>query len=183
MINLIDNAIPNDVLHGAIIRAEQSKCYTLLHGAGMSRDMFKYNWMLFDERNGVQFEDEELLRLWDEVKPHTPPNTKLHRAYINAHTFGVEDTIHVDDIEFKNGYTVIVYLCNDWYAEWGGMTCTYSGQAANALDITAAVVPRRNRMIIFDKNIPHMVTPLSKRFTGVRLTCMFKLETGNENAA
>jgi len=181
MINLIDNAISNDVLHKAIIKAESSKCYTPLHGAGMSRDMFKYNWMLFDEAKGVKFEDEALLRLWEEVKTYVPQNTKLRRAYINAHTFGVEDTIHIDDPEFANGYTVIVYLCNDWYAEWGGMTCTYSGQANNALDITAAVVPKRNRVIIFDKNILHMVTPLSKRFTGVRLTCMFKLEVVDDN--
>jgi Rps23 Pro-64 3,4-dihydroxylase Tpa1-like proline 4-hydroxylase len=181
MISIIENAIPNDVLYGAILESESSKGYALLHQAGTSRDMFKYNWLLFNESKGLKFENEALLRLWDEVRPHTPPNTELRRAYVNAHTFGVEDTIHVDDIDFANGYTVIVYLCHDWYAEWGGMTCTYSGQTGNTLDVTAAVVPKRNRIIMFDKNIPHMVTPLSKRFTGVRLTCMFKLETVNQN--
>jgi len=181
MIKVIDNVLPNDTLYGATITAERSKTYGLLHGAGFSRDQFKYNWPLYSSVDGTPFENEEMLELWSEVKKHIPNNTRLHRAYINAHTYGVEDTIHQDDQDLKQGLTVIVYLCHGWYAQWGGSTNIYSGNSADNLEITHAILPKKNRILIFDKDLPHMVTPLSRLFTGVRLTCMFKLELLDEN--
>ena len=181
MIKVIDNALPNDALHGAIVAAETSKSYGILHGAGASRDQFKYNWMFYSSTENIPFENEEMLELWSEVKKHVPSNTRLHRAYVNAHTYGVEDTIHQDDMELERGFTVIVYLCNFWYAQWGGMTAMYEGGDPTAMSVAAAIIPKNNRILIFDKTIPHMVTPLSRLFTGVRLTCMFKLELVEEN--
>lgn len=180
MIKVIDNVISEKFLEKAIEKAETSKNYSLLHGAGASQNQFKYNWMLFDEMNDVDFIDQDFLNLWTDVKKNVPENTVLRRAYINAHTYGVEDTIHTDDKQYSKGFTVIVYLCNDWYAQWGGTTNMYEGNAPNKLEVISSTVPRRNRILIFDKNIPHMVTPLSRLFTGVRLTCMFKLESVKE---
>ncbi len=171
---ILDNVLSEEILERAIKKAETSNNYGLLHGAGTSRNQFKFNWMLCD--SSIKFKDEDFINLWHEVKKHVPHNFELRRAYINAHTYGVEDTIHTDDQEYFKGMTVIVYLCDDWYAQWGGSTNIYSGNAPNKLEIVTAVLPKRNRIFIFDKNLPHMVSPLSRLFTGIRLTCMFKLE-------
>jgi Rps23 Pro-64 3,4-dihydroxylase Tpa1-like proline 4-hydroxylase len=43
-------------------------------------------------------------------------------------------------------------------------------------DVLKTVLPRRNRIVMFDSNIIHGVHPLSKSFKGLRTTLMFKLK-------
>jgi len=175
MINVIDNQLPNELLLSCINEAEKSHQYGVLHGAGDTSYGFKYNW-LFLKSDQIFIENKKLNFLWEEIKKHLPQNIKLHRAYINAHTYGVEDAIHQDDLEFAKGITVIVYLCNDWYPEWFGQTLFFETIDKHYNEIVKSVLPKFNRVLIFDKNIPHCVSPLSRKFMGIRLTCMFKVK-------
>jgi len=175
MINVIDNQLPNELLLSCINEAEKSFQYGVLHGAGDGSYGFKYNW-LFLKRDQVSIENKKLNFLWEEIKKHLPKNIKLHRAYVNAHTYGIEDAIHQDDPEFTKGITVIIYLCNDWYPEWFGQTLFFESIDRHHNEIVKSVLPKFNRVLVFDKNIPHSVSPLSRKFMGVRLTCMFKVE-------
>lgn len=181
-INVIDDRIPHIVLKAAIAKAESCQNYGVLHPGGDGSYGFKYNWMFMQRDQPDTFTDPVIKSLWDEVRKHVPSNTILRRGYINAHSFGVEDNIHYDDPEFENGLTVIVYLCNSWYAAWGGQTMFFKNFHPSENEIEKSVLPRYNRMVIFDKNLPHCVAPLSHRFAGVRLTCMFKLELVNDPA-
>lgn len=176
MINVIDNKLPEPLLLKCIGDAEHCKNYGVLHGAGDGSYGFKYNHTFFHEESGQDIQDENLNKLWVEVQKHLPSRSRLHRAYVNAHTYGVEDVIHKDDAEIKNGLTVIVYFCNDWYPEWFGQTIFFSSIDKHHNEIIQSVIPKFNRILVFDKDIPHCVSPLSRRFAGVRLTCMFKVE-------
>jgi len=177
-INIKDNIIPTDLLKNCIKEAEDSNNYGVLHGAGDSSYGFKYNWTFYDSclTNPIPFTNVYLLELWEKVKKELPTNIRLIRAYINAHTYGVEDAIHRDEAHIKNGFTVIIYLCNDWYPEWFGQTMFFESSDRHNNEIIQSVIPKFNRMLIFDKNIPHCVSPLSRKFVGIRLTCMFKVE-------
>jgi hypothetical protein len=114
MIKIINNELPNNLLSSCIAEAENSSNYSVLHKAGDGSYGFKYNWMFFCSEKTKHIENENFKNLWLEVQKHLPHNIRLHRAYVNAHTYGVEDSIHQDDPDFVNGLTIIVYLCNDW---------------------------------------------------------------------
>jgi hypothetical protein len=183
MIKIIDNQISEPLLYKCIEEAEKSDHYKILHKAGDGSYGFKYSWYFFHSgKDENKIKNELMNNLWLDVKKYLPNAIRLHRGYVNAHTYGVEDNIHVDDVELKNGITVIVYLCNKWYPEWFGQTMFFtSSDNLNHNEIVQSVTPKFNRILIFDKNIPHCVSPLSKRFTGIRLTCMFKVELLDEN--
>lgn len=177
MIKIIDNQLPERLLLDCVKEAEQAKNYTVMHGAGDGTYGFKYNWMFCSEEDQGIIENDSLYNLWDEVKKHIPYKVRLSRAYVNAHTYGVEDSIHTDDSELNNGITIIVYLCSTWYPEWFGQTIFFSHKDRHSHnDVVQSVMPRFNRVLMFDANIPHCVSPLSRRFSGIRLTCMFKVE-------
>lgn len=182
-LRVIDNAIPEELLQKCIFLAESSKSYSVLHRAGDGTFGFKYSWYLYtpEEQKEIEFPHSEFMELWNVIKQHLPENSKLYASYINAHTYGVEDCIHVDGpldaSERKNkGYTIVIYLCNDWYAEWFGQTLFFNEYDKHSNEIGFSAMPKRNRFVIFDSDIPHCVSPLSRRFAGVRLTYMFKVE-------
>jgi len=175
MVQIIDGRLSEQLLLSCIQEAEQSASYRVLHGAGDGSYGFKYNWLFFKIGQAC-IENKSINELWQEIQKHLPKNIKLHRGYINAHTYGVEDAIHVDDPELKKGLTVIVYLCTNWYPEWFGQTLFFDSIDRHHNEIVQSVLPKFNRFIVFDKNKPHCVSPLSRKFTGVRLTCMFKVE-------
>jgi Rps23 Pro-64 3,4-dihydroxylase Tpa1-like proline 4-hydroxylase len=180
MIKVIDNQLPENFLLECIGEAEKSSSYSVLHKAGDGSYGFKYSWMFCDVLDNGNIKNYKIKELWEEIQKHLPANIRLHRGYINAHTYGVEDAIHVDDGDIKKGLTVIVYLCNDWYPEWFGQTMFFESIDKHKNEITKSVLPKFNRALIFDKNIPHCVSPLSRKFLGVRLTCMFKVELLDE---
>lgn len=182
MIKIINNFLPEPLLVECIKKAEESKNYSVLHPAGNGSYCFKYNWMFCSVTDNGIIKDKEIKNLWDEVKKCLPINIRLHRGYINAHTYGVEDTIHVDDEDINKGLTVIVYLCSDWYPEWFGQTMFFESTNNHHNKIIESVLPSFNRILIFDKKIPHCVAPLSRRFSGIRLTCMFKVELIDDSA-
>ena len=131
------------------------------------------------------FTNEKIKALWEEVKMYLPENHKLKRGYVNAHQYGIEDTIHSDDDQWENGLTVIVYLCYGWLPDWYGQTMFFTGEdkknIQSTMDIYRCVLPKYNRFVIFDKNIKHCAGMVSRKFSGIRLTCMFKVELLNEN--
>jgi len=174
MTQVIDDKISLSTLKACIQYAESAQ-YKPLHGAGDNRNEFKFSH--YDVNDTAC-----LNQLYQELKQFIPENYTIHRSYINAMVYGQEDSIHSDDVEIKNGLTVIVYLTNGWFPEWFGQTVFFENATNDrsenyvGAEITNSILPRYNRAVIFDKNIPHCVAPISKRFTGVRLTCMFKLK-------
>lgn len=173
-LKVFDNVIPKELLSRCIFAAEASKEYAVLHGGGDGSYGFKYNWLLTDDNKSIRHQD--FVALWESVKPYISENVKIHRAYVNAHTYGVEDSIHMDEMDLEKTITVIVYLCSDWYPEWFGQTMFFQSCDRHHNEVIESVLPKPNRFIAFNGHTPHCVAPLSRRFAGVRLTCMFKLQ-------
>jgi hypothetical protein len=111
---------------------------------------------------------------------------EFSQIYCNLHTFGAEGFPHIDNEE--GGTTVINYLCYSWDIRWGGATAFYSDPCPSnregiESDIEAAIIPKFNRVVIFDSRKLHGVIPLSKMFGGERVTMMFKLDMDFKDVA
>jgi hypothetical protein len=175
-LKILDNVLPAEVFDRCVYEAENSSSYKALYGAGDGQFGFKYNWTFNTVEEGEEITNKAFADLWVEVKKHLPENIRLHRGYVNAHSYGVEDCIHIDETDIYEGLTVIVYLCHAWYPEWFGQTCFYQSTNKVSNEIVKSVLPKYNRMVIFDKNVAHSVSPLSRRFAGLRLSAMYKVE-------
>jgi len=177
-IQVYDNLFQEKIMDNAIKTVEACKDFYPLHPTDVG---FKLNWTFYNPKNNIkEFTSQPMLDLWNEVKKVLPEEAKLSRAYVNAQPFGIEDYIHQDDTDLQKGLTVIVYLTPAWLPEWFGQTVFFkttdrlSFRSEN--DIIKSVLPKYNRVLVFDKDIPHCVSPLSKKFMGIRFTCMFKIE-------
>lgn len=104
-----------------------------------------------------------------------PPETKVLRYYLNAHTFGTEGWPHTDT-ERTDELTTVLYLAPEWKPEWCGETVVFNSQG----DIAAAVLPRANRLLSFPANCLHTPRPLCKSFDGLRIVLVVKLAPGHE---
>ena len=82
------------------------------------------------------------------------------RIYCNAHTFGIEPHLHVDDGQF----TMIYYPILDWKPEWGGGTLIKD----KLVDYVG------NRLVIFDADYPHKAMSISRECYDLRTNVVFK---------
>jgi len=110
-----------------------------------------------------------LNRLWQKLKIDYLPGHALVRCYANAHVYGIEGDVHVDS-NLPGNYTTIFYVVPQWQVDWAGETVLINEFG----DIVHAVVPRPNRMMIFDGRIRHAARAVHRKFTGLRVTLMFK---------
>jgi hypothetical protein len=134
-----------------------------------------------DNRNKFQ----EVQTLWNEFSnKFNVPLENLESCYLNGITHGLEAFAHTDSVKDGNT-TVILYLCEDWNLHWGGETVFFDQEFVknnpahevfyNA-NIIKSILPKYNRVVLFDSHIMHAVRPISKSFKGLRKTLMFKLK-------
>ena len=114
------------------------------------------------------------------------PKENLYSVYFNGLTHGVEAHLHVDS-STSDEITVICYVCHSWNSFWSGATSFYDGEFSDdptnkvfyTQDVQKTVLPKYNRIVIFDSSIIHSVHPISKSFKGLRTTLMFKIKNIN----
>jgi len=156
----------------------------------------KYSWTFYDKNSKNQqlqkIENETLKSLWKKTKDLLPvKDYYLKRAYINVSRFGDEDRIHVDECSDPFGLTAILYLSGKWKMTWGGQTNFYTkftkgmnapndNETEYENEIIHSVIPKQNRIVIFNKNIPHAAGILSKTCLRNRYACVFKIITSEE---
>lgn len=93
----------------------------------------------------------------------------LIRCYINGHTYGVDGYYHTDS-DRPDEITFVFYLVNDkWKFDWGGETSFITPN-----EEVYSVIPKKNRAVIFQANILHCARGVSRKYTGLRKTLMFK---------
>ena len=115
---------------------------------------------------------DEFILLWKEVNDKVFNNKAIPvRCYANRHTFGTEGYIHTDTHR-KEDHTVVIYLNEQWDANWGGETVFYNDNHSN---IVQAVLPKYKRISAFPGIIPHRASGLSRICPEVRMTLMFKV--------
>lgn len=189
-IHVIDGLYDNLNLNTAI---QNSYNYEWLFNRGDANSelywtMHMYGDIYFTEQplqNLKKFKFNEIETLWNEFsKKFNVSKDNLNSCYVNGLTFGVEAYPHVDHKD-KGHVSVITYLCENWNSHWGGETTFFdkdfvhndpSNEVFYQHDIIKSVLPKFNRMVLFDANITHAVRPISKSYKGLRKTLMFKLK-------
>ena len=107
----------------------------------------------------------EYVPIWNQISNNY--NYEMERAYLNAHTHGIEPHIHRDD----GDVTFIYYPRMDWKNEWGGGTVIYDNEVSN---ITDHINYKGNRLIKFDAHLPHQAQPVSRECYQLRTCVVFK---------
>lgn len=92
-----------------------------------------------------------------------PQSSKILRFYLNARTFGTDGWPHIDT-DRQGERTGILYLNDKWQPAWGGETAIFNARG----DVTDAVLPRRNRLLVFPSDALHAPRPLTRAYTGLR---------------
>lgn len=96
-------------------------------------------------------------------------NTVLIRCYIGGHTFGVDGYYHTDSTR-SDEITFVFYLVEGkWEFDWGGETSFITPN-----EEVFSVIPKKNRVVIFQSNIQHCARGVSRKYNGLRKTLMFK---------
>ena len=85
------------------------------------------------------------------------------RCYYKHYTYGTDAYIH-KDVSHNAGWdseceTAILYLTKDWDPQWYGMTNLYD---ESGYEVYKSVMPKYNRLFIFDGRQFHSATPLSR---------------------
>ena len=145
-------------------------------------DIYGQNYYM--DKEDKQFKINDIKLLWDYFSSTFKVNiSNLNSCYINGLTFGIESHEHID-FDKEGSTTVIFYMCNDWNSHWGGETVFFdnkfignpSDDSFYSNEIIKSVLPKNNRIVMFDGNITHAVRPVSRSFKGLRKTLMFKLK-------
>lgn len=133
---------------------------------------------LFDQAKYpfIQQKYPEILTLWNMIQPHIG-RRKLLRVYINGYTYGTDAYYHMDDTWVNQKYgnnalteTAVVYLNDEWEADWGGETSILDDSG----EIEKSVLPKKNRVLIFNANKMHSARPLSRSCPALRKVLVFK---------
>jgi hypothetical protein len=118
----------------------------------------------------------EVDQLWSIIQSKIGKRCLL-RSYVNGYTFGTDAYYHIDDnwIVEKFGSnvlteTIIVYLNETWDKDWGGETSILNSDN----EIEYSVLPKTNRVLIFDSNKFHSARPLSRICPELRSVLVFK---------
>jgi hypothetical protein len=114
---------------------------------------------------------KEFLEVWKDInKAFFKEEAVLIRCYSNKQTFGTEGYIHIDT-KRKQDFTVIVYMNEEWDADWGGETTFYNDDKTEIID---AILPRYSRVVAFPGTIHHCARSVTRICPKARTTLMFK---------
>jgi SM-20-related protein len=110
-------------------------------------------------------------QLWDLLSKTVLVGHEPLRAYGNAHTFGTEGYIHVDNRDTDNYFSTIIYTNENWKAYWGGETMFYS---LDEKDIIKAAAALPFRVVTFPGHIPHKANAPARDCPELRTAVVFK---------
>jgi hypothetical protein len=119
------------------------------------------------ENKGVLYESWKVIRDYCAAILKDPV---LIRCYMNAHTYGTDGYFHTDS-ERDQEYTFIVYMIDEWQLDWAGET-VYADEFG---EIFQAIIPRRNRGVLFHGNIQHCARGVSRKCPALRVSMVFKV--------
>jgi SM-20-related protein len=95
------------------------------------------------------------------------------RVYANAHTYGVEGSIHRDSSDRDNYYTTVYYAHPVWNSGWGGEIVFYNDDLS---EIAASILPKPGRLVTFFGALPHCVRPPGRECTALRVSLVIKTQ-------
>jgi SM-20-related protein len=108
---------------------------------------------------------------WIQIRDKLLPGHSLVRCYANAHTFGLDGSIHRDNPKEVNAVTTILYCHRLWPLPWGGETVFYD---VDTMNIKAAVFPNPGRLALFSGSVPHAARSPGRVCRELRISLVFK---------
>jgi hypothetical protein len=188
MITVLDNFF-DDALYARLLKTCASRQLKWeLSRTDANEDIYLTHHVygkVYDSLNMELFSFSDLIfeEVWNETKKRLFETGVLGSSYINGLLYGMEAHPHIDTSE-TDFATVICYLTQGWNIHWGGETVfydkPYSSDPAHpdyySAEIIKSVLPKPNRVVVFQGNIMHSVRALSKSYKGTRATLMFKVK-------
>ena len=138
-----------------------------------------WNWHIpvgNDKKNmGENSTDVEILTplqqtLWENVSQKifevSSVKHKMERFYMNAHTYGQDGYIHIDD-----GSVTAIYYPREWNVIHEGGTSFYNEERDDCIFYASN---KFNRLVLFDAEIPHRAMPVTRDCHELRCVMVFK---------
>jgi SM-20-related protein len=113
---------------------------------------------------------------WKFLRDARLPDSVLVRCYLNGYTYGTDGYFHTDS-QRPDEHTTILYINDYWEPDWAGESVFLGGDG----DIIKAVLPRRNRAIIFPSGTQHAGRAVSRKCMVLRKTLIFKARARRSN--
>lgn len=120
--------------------------------------------------NQVRMNSDMIQTLWEHLKIHLPPNTRLLRCYANAQTYGNDAKLHSDDSR-PGTFTILFYPMATWRSDWAGETVFWN---RDTQEIDTSIHPKSNRLVVFPAQYWHGARPVSRYCEDLRITLMWK---------
>jgi len=118
--------------------------------------------------------------MWMSLKQHAFfKDRTLVRCYANGMSYGMDGTVHTDATR-PGSFTLVYYPHDRWSPNWGGETMFYT---ADETGLVAVLYPEPNSAVLFDGRIPHRANGVTRSYSGVRITLMFKIEVIKNDAS
>ena len=179
IIDIYDNVLEDHVAE--YIHLEMKKLYWKFDYVSNPKQP-NFHWHIFcghNPKDVISNGYEWLLPIWDAAKIKYKFEEKYSvddfvRLYCNAHTYGVEPHIHVDDGDF----TMIYYPKLDWKLEWGGGTFVYDEEKTRVEKLAEY---KGNRLIVFDAWRPHQAQSVRRECYELRTCVVFKTNISGAN--
>lgn len=187
-ITVRDDFFPVDLLN-KLLKESDEYSWMFRRGDG-NQDIYWTKFVygsMFDRKTDKfipEFTEPTIKEAWNYfANKYNLNDSHLLSVYLNGLTNGIEAHQHID-ADNQNEMTVICYLCENWNSHWSGETSFYSGifsrDPTNPVfythEVEKTVLPRYNRIVIFNSSIIHGVHPISKTYKGLRKTLMFKIK-------
>ena len=131
------------------------------------------NKVLIDRDEAIEPNLKCYKYIFNKINDIYDKNYLPHNLYFNLSQHGNECGIHNDRITKPNNKTFIIYLTDNWDADWHGETLFYK---EDKRDIFAASIPFPNDAVVFDSNINHSVSPISKFCLTDRIVLVAQME-------
>lgn len=112
---------------------------------------------------------ENLYEAWARIRDACIPGSLLVRCYANGYTYGTDGYFHRDS-QREDEFTAVLYMNDEWNPNWAGETVFLD----DAGDIQKAVLPKRNRLVVFPSDIKHAGRGVSRQCMVLRKVLVFK---------
>lgn len=162
MIKVIDNFLPQDILHPLENMIWNTKYSFGWKSNSKLGDYSHWNHDFMQEQvhGRMSRAGQETVLNHETIGPFFLFLEKVlgkfdvSRCYTNAYTHGTDGLPHTDELGHKGGHlTAMLYMVDRWKPEWAGATAIWNEDAS---DIEVCVLPRRNRLILFPSHRLHV---------------------------
>lgn len=131
---------------------------------------------LGDWDTGTPLQNVYFKNFWSEtlhqcLEPYLSPIVKIKPTATITYTFyrwgiGGQVVMH-DDANYS--FSATLYLNTDWHVDWGGYLIWFTNNKQEQV-----VKPKYNRLVIFDNEESHLVTPITQLAQTERLTVQIR---------